>query len=403
MRLFRNALIGLGRTAVWPSYLALAAYAARQAPLPRSVGPLIATILLLLTGAFFAANAVRRLLRDGGFLETQLEMPARVVKQLRWAALMVILGHVVLLLPCWLLSSGLITSAGRPVTAPTLARLLIITFELLVLGVAFRLVRTKSALMEWVEVDPKRFWGLARARRFAALGVLAAIAGIMALDVRGYSFSGLRPVLERKRGQSILVVAACVTVNHLLRRAIHGHAWHWLKPGAHDLEREGAPPDLIHRLRRLAGYAAALLGLFLGCRVWDIDLALFKFILEQSLWSIDGGVPVTVADVARSAIIGGLAMFAWRHMSTFFAVAVFPRMPDDPGVRFAVVTLCRYAVLAAGVLGEGSQASIWALRRLAICSLRSASGSASAFRRSSRTSSAALSCSWSGRSGSATS
>src|SRR5262249_34620953 len=37
-------------------------------------------------------------------------------------------------------------------------------------------------------------------------------------------------------------------------------------------------------------------------------------------------------------------------MSTFFAVAVFPRMPDDPGVRFAVVTLCRYAVLGAGLL-----------------------------------------------------
>ena len=36
---------------------------------------------------------------------------------------------------------------------------------------------------------------------------------------------------------------------------------------------------------------------------------------------------------------------AWRYMSTLFAVTIFPRMPDDPGVRFAVVTLCRYAVL----------------------------------------------------------
>jgi small-conductance mechanosensitive channel len=39
-----------------------------------------------------------------------------------------------------------------------------------------------------------------------------------------------------------------------------------------------------------------------------------------------------------------------RYLNTFFAVAVFPRMPDDPGIRFAVVTLCRYAVLALGVL-----------------------------------------------------
>src|SRR6185312_5558030 len=37
---------------------------------------------------------------------------------------------------------------------------------------------------------------------------------------------------------------------------------------------------------------------------------------------------------------------AWRYMSTIFALTLFHRMPDDPGVRFAVVTLCRYAVLA---------------------------------------------------------
>ena len=33
-------------------------------------------------------------------------------------------------------------------------------------------------------------------------------------------------------------------------------------------------------------------------------------------------------------------------MSTLFAVTLFPRIPDDPGVRFAIVTLCRYAALA---------------------------------------------------------
>ena len=35
---------------------------------------------------------------------------------------------------------------------------------------------------------------------------------------------------------------------------------------------------------------------------------------------------------------------------TLFAVTIFPRMPDDPGVRFAVVTLCRYAVLGVTTL-----------------------------------------------------
>src|SRR5437588_1573769 len=38
-------------------------------------------------------------------------------------------------------------------------------------------------------------------------------------------------------------------------------------------------------------------------------------------------------------------------MIVLFAVAGFPRMPDDPGIRYAVLTLCRYLVLATGVLG----------------------------------------------------
>src|SRR6185437_16541280 len=55
-------------------------------------------------------------------------------------------------------------------------------------------------------------------------------------------------------------------------------------------------------------------------------------------------------DLTKALVALGLTVFAWKHTSTGFAVVVFPRMPDDPGVRFAVVTLSRYAVLAVGLL-----------------------------------------------------
>src|SRR6185369_6922156 len=45
-----------------------------------------------------------------------------------------------------------------------------------------------------------------------------------------------------------------------------------------------------------------------------------------------------------------LSMGAWRYMHTFFALVVFPRMTDDLGVQYAVVTLCRYVVLAIGLM-----------------------------------------------------
>src|SRR6185437_6117198 len=55
-------------------------------------------------------------------------------------------------------------------------------------------------------------------------------------------------------------------------------------------------------------------------------------------------------DLTKALVALGLTVFAWKHTSTGFAVVVFPRMPDDPGVRFAVVTLSRYAVLAVGLV-----------------------------------------------------
>jgi potassium efflux system protein len=79
--------------------------------------------------------------------------------------------------------------------------------------------------------------------------------------------------------------------------------------------------------------------------IWDLDLALVRFLLGQPIWPADGQAAVTFGNVALAAIFMLLGALAWRYMSTLFAVTIFLRMPDDPGVRFAVVTLCRYAVL----------------------------------------------------------
>ena len=80
--------------------------------------------------------------------------------------------------------------------------------------------------------------------------------------------------------------------------------------------------------------------------LWELDLAFVRFLLNQPLWFLDDQTPVTVGDLAESGAIIVAGIIAWRYMSTVFALTLFHRMPDDPGVRFAVVTLCRYAVLA---------------------------------------------------------
>jgi potassium efflux system protein len=88
------------------------------------------------------------------------------------------------------------------------------------------------------------------------------------------------------------------------------------------------------------------LGLVAAIWLWDLDLALLRFLLNQPLWFFDDQSPVTVGDLGEAAAVVVAGAVAWRYMGTFFALTFFRRMPDDPGVRFAIVTLCRYAVLA---------------------------------------------------------
>ena len=131
-------------------------------------------------------------------------------------------------------------------------------------------------------------------------------------------------------------------------------------------------------------------------------MALVQFLLNQPLWAADAQTPVTVGDVTVAAVVILLGALSWRYMNTLFAVTIFPRMPDDPGVRFAVVTLCRYAVLGLTSLialgghsprpGQDQRGPGGPRRRARV----------RACRRSSPTSFAASSCFWNGRSASAT-
>jgi potassium efflux system protein len=156
---------------------------------------------------------------------------------------------------------------------------------------------------------------------------------------------------------SMVVVTLDWVLYGMILRAIDHHAWRWIRTGAASPsvgtpEEAAQPDDLAGRLRRLAGFLVPMVGLFALAWVWNVDWALFRFLGKQPLWTVDAAanLSVTVGDVTKALLIFGLTTAAWRHMSTFFAVAVFPRIPDDPGVRFALVTLCRYAVLGLGLM-----------------------------------------------------
>ena len=417
LKTLRTLSIGIVSAAVWPAYIGLVAYAARQAPWPRYVSILSASVLTFAALAGFTIRLTRWAFRPGGWAEKSLGTPPAVARQMSRTIAVTTAAIVLFLVPQWLLSRGLIAPGGRAISASALCRLLILGFELTAWGIVYRLVRPRSALMLWLWETPERLGWAAPHRGKVPPIVLGGLGAIIFLDVRGYSFTATRLVLIA--GQSVVLIAFCWWLYRMIGRAIDHHAWRWIGMGhgrgmvqvtaqgvveLRCLRRPTRPSPTISRSSSAgsARTSCPILGVFLGAWIWDVDLAFFRFLGAQPLWSIGEEVAVTVGDVSRAATILLLSMGAWHYMHTFFALVVFPRMTDDLGVRYAVVTLCRYVVLGIGLMAALSSIHL-GLSQIGVVLAAWAWAWASGSRRSSRISSAGSSCSWSARSASATS
>src|SRR5262245_37492796 len=112
MRTYRTLLLGIISAAIWPSYLALAAYAARQAPWPRGVAVVLGATLGLLALGALAANLIRWAFAPGGVAQTGLGIPTELAREARKVGVGLVVAQVVFLLPIFLLTRGLIAPDG---------------------------------------------------------------------------------------------------------------------------------------------------------------------------------------------------------------------------------------------------------------------------------------------------
>ena len=346
-------LFGIASATIWPGYLLLLAYTTRQAPWPRNIAIPVATALLMLTPAMVFLSFMRWFLRHEGWAERQLSIPAEVTRQLRRAVLMLVCIGSPLAISQFLLDQNFVAPGGRPISAPSVTRLLGLGIEILLMYVVFYLTRGNSAFIQWLLQLPQRLGWISRRRREICLACLFGLGGIIALDVCGYSFTAQR--LTMAIGQGMLLIGICFLIYRTLIRLIDQHAWRWIRMGPTlavpaAQKDPSAPDDLANRLRRLVAFAMPVVGLFIAAWIWSIDWALFEFVSNIQLVSGDEKTAITIGNAFECLVILGVTSFVWHHTSTLFAVAIFPRMSEDPGIRFAVVTLSRYAVLAVGLL-----------------------------------------------------
>ena len=346
---------GLMSAATWPVYLALVAFAVKSAPWPRDLAWPSCMVLLGLAASWFIARAGRMAFHEEGWAAAELAAPSDVQRQLRRVCNTLAIAGAVLLIPQLLFSKGWIAPGGRPIAAGSLGRLMVLGFELTCWILAYRLLRRKSPMLQWLTVDPARLGWAGRHRRVLASLILAGLASIFALDAAGYHFTARR--LTYGSGSLVILIAGCWVIYLGLIQIINRHAWRWhtATPALETTLTTGSEPatgssdDAVVRLRKLARVAVVILGGVAGAYLFNVDLALFKYIFDCP---IPLGVEpvVTLGNVVLLMVIVFATIGVWRNTQTFFTVVVFPRMGDDPGVRFAVVTLCRYAVLAVGTM-----------------------------------------------------
>jgi small-conductance mechanosensitive channel len=364
MNTLQRLLISSLRASLWPAYMALLSIVARIGPWPRGIGRPAGFIFAVLAMAMFATSLLRSLFRTEGWICRAFDVPGPVLGQLRRAKYALTAVAIALLIPEELLARGLITSSGRPIVATTICHLLIIAFEVMVfIGVA-RLLRQRGPVGEWLTTSPDQLGWVGRHRRGVRLFLLAVLGSMIGLETQGYGFTARRFALAGI--QSIVILGFAWVAHRLAVTLIAKYSWRWIRRGASSASGTRADAldqaaELPGRVRRLVDWGVPLLAGLLGIWIWDVDLALFNYLGSQPLWTfvpevknqagdVIPAVAITVANVVTSIVIFVLTAGTWRYLSTIFVLVVYPRMPEDPGIRFAVLTLCRYLVLALGML-----------------------------------------------------
>jgi potassium efflux system protein len=180
--------------------------------------------------------------------------------------------------------------------------------------------------------------------------ILTLLGMVLVLDGAGFRFSARRLIFGGL--MTLILVGVCLGTYRLLLQVIEKQAWRWNKNEPEHVASEDpttTKEDDDGKLRTLAKALVSIAGIFGLSVIWNVDLALFDYIGRQTLWTLSDS-SINVGDVVKMVLLLFVTAGIWRYLNTFFTVAIFPRMPDDPGIRYAVVTLCRYLVLAVGVL-----------------------------------------------------
>lgn len=129
--------------------------------------------------------------------------------------------------------------------------------------------------------------------------------------------------------------------------------------------------DLYALTQQTRRFLRAALGLLFGgglLVIWSEILPAFSVLQTVDLWSVSVGsgpdaevLQITLAGLLLALVTFTLSIVAARNIPGLLEMGILQHMPMDRGIRFAISTLCRYTIVAVGVVLGANQLGIgWA-------------------------------------------
>jgi potassium efflux system protein len=211
-----------------------------------------------------------------------------------------------------------------------------------------------------------------------ALGVVGPVA-LALLSILGYLYTSL--ILTGLLINTIWLVLAMIVINMVvlrwlvlasrklaLKRLLEEREARRAEKGTEDhteddreAQEVSSKPlnlgEVDQQTRRILRSGLLFVALVVGWGIWSDVLPAFSLFKQVSLWSttavvegVETIVPVTLADLMLAFVVLLVTAVSYRNLPGLMEIAVLQRLTLQPGSRYTINTLVRYAVVTIGVI-----------------------------------------------------
>jgi potassium efflux system protein len=150
-------------------------------------------------------------------------------------------------------------------------------------------------------------------------------------------------VLERKKREEVATEEAA-------REEKASASARQAEPAEAKVRSEATISQISQQTRQLIDAVTAALLLVGVWYVWDNVLPAFTMLGKRPLWTLSDQEQITLGALTMALLVIILTVVVARNVPGLLEIIILRRLPIDRGVRFAIITVCRYLLVVIGVV-----------------------------------------------------